>query len=81
MPKSDGPIKTPAIISPTTCGWPSRRDNDPTRRQTSKMKNICKKKTADNCWLVMGQRVEPDPENPRPGRIPQAKTGKNEQQT
>ena len=29
QPKSDGPSRIPAIISPTTAGWPTRVNNPP----------------------------------------------------
>ena len=47
-PKSEGPRNTPAIISPTTWGCPTRRASAPTTRQAARMTNICRKKAAES---------------------------------
>src|SRR5438093_2832970 len=47
-------MNTPAIISPTTCGWPSRRAIIPTSRQTARIKNICRKNATESWALVIG---------------------------
>src|SRR5712691_1818748 len=46
-------ISTPAIISPTTCGWPQRRATQPTARQAARMKNICRKNATESSPEVM----------------------------
>src|SRR5216684_990246 len=49
-------ISTPAIISPTTCGWPQRRATQPTARQAARMKNIRRKNATESSAEVMSDR-------------------------
>ena len=53
-PKRDGPSRTPATISPTTCGWPRRRPARPTRRHVARMSAICKKNATESWAAVIG---------------------------
>jgi len=51
MPSSEGPSRTPAIISPTTCGWPILRADQPTTRQANKITAICRKNDAASACM------------------------------
>src|SRR5918993_2262051 len=53
QPKNEGPIRKPAIISATACGWPTRRANQPTARQTTRMNASWRKKKAASSESVM----------------------------
>jgi hypothetical protein len=46
-PNSEGPMITPAIISPTTWGCPTERARNPTHRHTARMKNTWRKNAAE----------------------------------
>ena len=41
QPKSDGPSRTPAAISPTTDGWPRRTKSFPTSRAAAMITSSC----------------------------------------
>src|SRR5262249_5723847 len=67
-PKSDGPISTPAIISATTGGWPTRAPSQATPRQAARISASWRKKRAESSTLDISShlgskdRVEPEPQ-------------------
>jgi hypothetical protein len=58
-PKSEGPMSTPAIISLTTCDWPSLRKIQPVPRHTARMKASWRKKRTESSWADMVLGVNP----------------------
>ncbi len=52
-PSSEGPSTTPVIISPTTCGWPTRFASQPTSRHAPSTTASCRKKRMESSKGVM----------------------------
>ena len=50
-PRTDGPSRMPAKISPTTIGCPMRLKSSPTMRQVMRMMMICKRSRPKDEWM------------------------------